>query len=260
MTARQLANLLLSIAQPIAGYWIFGRDVPFDQSAAALGGRPLIEPAGYAFTIWAVIYAGTIAYGIYQALPSQRDNPLFKRIGWFTAASFFGAVAWLFAARAGMIWLTFLIIAAMLAVLVPAYRAILASRPGFSAWQRVVVLYPFGLFAGWLSVASVANLAAALKYAGWMSGNLELTVTIVLITLAGAVGSVVAFLSRGELGYTAAVVWALVAILVADVARIPWGAITPVAGAFAGTALGAALAGRLQGDFPTSALRPSALK
>lgn len=260
MNLRQLANLLLSIAQPIAGYWIFGRDVPFDQFAASFGGRPLIEPAGYAFTIWGLIYAGTIAYGIYQALPSQRDNPLFGRIGWFTAGAFLGTVAWLFAARAGMIWLAFLVIAAMLGLLVPAYRAILAARPGFSAWQRAIVLYPFGLFAGWLSVATVANLAAALKYGGWMSGNVELTVTIVLITLAGAVGSVVAFMSRGELGYTAAVVWALVAILVADLVRLPWSAITPVAGAFAGTALGAALAGRLQGDTPWDTLRPAASK
>jgi benzodiazapine receptor len=33
-------------------------------------------PAGYVFAIWGVIYIGLIAYGIYQALPAQKNNPL----------------------------------------------------------------------------------------------------------------------------------------------------------------------------------------
>ena len=33
-------------------------------------------PAGYVFSIWGLIYLGLIAFTVYQALPSQRDNPL----------------------------------------------------------------------------------------------------------------------------------------------------------------------------------------
>ncbi len=32
-------------------------------------------PAGYVFSIWGIIYIGLIAYAIFQALPSQKDNP-----------------------------------------------------------------------------------------------------------------------------------------------------------------------------------------
>jgi len=37
-------------------------------------------PAGYVFSIWGLIYLGLIAFTIYQALPSQKDNELIKKI------------------------------------------------------------------------------------------------------------------------------------------------------------------------------------
>lgn len=37
-------------------------------------------PAGYVFSIWGLIYLGLIAFAIFQALPSQRDNALVKQI------------------------------------------------------------------------------------------------------------------------------------------------------------------------------------
>ena len=40
----------------------------------------LITPAGYAFAIWSLIYLGLIGFSIYQALPSQTDNPRFKNV------------------------------------------------------------------------------------------------------------------------------------------------------------------------------------
>ncbi len=39
------------------------------------GFQVLFVPAGYVFSIWGLIYIGLIAFGIYQALPSQRANP-----------------------------------------------------------------------------------------------------------------------------------------------------------------------------------------
>jgi hypothetical protein len=32
-------------------------------------------PAGHMFSIWGLIYLGLIAFAIFQALPSQRENP-----------------------------------------------------------------------------------------------------------------------------------------------------------------------------------------
>ncbi len=40
----------------------------------------LFVPAGYVFSIWGLIYAGLIAYAVFQALPSQRMNPRLAKI------------------------------------------------------------------------------------------------------------------------------------------------------------------------------------
>lgn len=243
MNLRQLANLLLAIAQPAVGAVVFASDIPFERTFGNGGSRPLLEPAGYAFAIWSVIYAGTIAYGVLQALPSRRDDPLFARIGWWTAAAFLLVCLWLLAARQEMLWLTVAIIFALLGSLVVPFRAIGRQRSAFDWKRRLMVQVPFGLFAGWISVAAFANVAAASKASGWTAAGGEPAWTLALLAMAGTLASVVAFRSRGEPAYVAAVLWALVAIAVADFQRGGGSAIAVLAIAAAVALLGAALGG-----------------
>ncbi|MDI9637651.1 hypothetical protein QM565_18130 [Geitlerinema splendidum] len=42
-----------------------------------------IIPASYAFSIWGLIYVGLIAYGVYQFLPSQRQNSTLRWVNIF---------------------------------------------------------------------------------------------------------------------------------------------------------------------------------
>jgi hypothetical protein len=58
------------------------------------GPPSLVEPAGYAFAIWALIFALSLAYAVYQALPTNRESPLLRRVGWFTATAFFFSGMW----------------------------------------------------------------------------------------------------------------------------------------------------------------------
>ncbi|HYZ03673.1 MAG TPA: hypothetical protein VE691_01145 [Rubrobacter sp.] len=58
------------------------------------GPRSLVEPALYAFTIWAFIFTLSLAYAVYQALPTKRESPLLRRVGPFTAAAFFCTGLW----------------------------------------------------------------------------------------------------------------------------------------------------------------------
>ena len=35
----------------------------------------LFDPAAYVFWIWSLVYVGLLAFGVYQVLPSQWNNP-----------------------------------------------------------------------------------------------------------------------------------------------------------------------------------------
>jgi hypothetical protein len=55
-----------------------------------------ILPANYAFAIWAPIYLGLIALGIYQVQPAQRHNPSLQRSGYLLVFACIAQCAWIY--------------------------------------------------------------------------------------------------------------------------------------------------------------------
>jgi hypothetical protein len=54
------------------------------------GENPTLEVSGdYAFVIWTPIFLLALIYAANQALPSNRESPLLRRIGWFSALAYF---------------------------------------------------------------------------------------------------------------------------------------------------------------------------
>src|SRR3712207_1379871 len=102
---RQGLNLLLALGQTATTWYVVatGAD-PITSSDPRV--TTVMVPAGYAFSIWGPIYASTAAYGIYQARPSLREDPLLRRVGWLTAPAFLGTSLWLLAAQRQWIWAT----------------------------------------------------------------------------------------------------------------------------------------------------------
>jgi hypothetical protein len=214
---RQTIVLVLSLAPPVATALAFGTGTTFEEATRTDTGRPLIEPAGYAFIIWTLIYAGCVAYGVFQALPSQAGNQRLREIGYLTASAFLGTAAWLVMARFGWTWLTVVCIVWMLASLAPVFIRLTSRRASLTAAERWVVAFPLSVFTGWVTVATFANTAAALKESGWSDVGLsEPTWTVLMLLAAGSITAGVTVRSRGNIAYAATVVWAMVAIAVAN--------------------------------------------
>jgi len=173
-------------------------------------------PAGWAFSIWSVIYTGLIAYTIYQALPGQRSNPVLRRSGWLFSASSLTNAAWIIAWHYGVAdyWLSVLLMVGILALLLAIYIRLAIGRPqaGLSWADRLLVHLPFSIYFGWISVATVANVASAGVFAGWGGfGIAAPTWAIIMILVAAGIAGVV-LLGRANLPYAAVFVWALLAI------------------------------------------------
>src|SRR5512139_1923756 len=95
-TIRQYVNLLSVLLALIVN--ILASALPLNgQNTGAISDRfqVLFVPAGYVFAIWGLIYIGLIAFGVYQALPSQRENPRLRRVGYLFALSCLANIAWL---------------------------------------------------------------------------------------------------------------------------------------------------------------------
>lgn len=210
---RQAVNVVTAIAMPVASYLVIALGTDFGEATETATGRHPVIPAGYAFSIWGPIYAGCLGYAMLQALPSRRTDPLFRRIGWATASAFLATVVWLGFASVGFTWWT---VACILWIAVPlafAFVPILRRLPTLTWTERALVSFPIGLFAGWITVAVFANYASTMKEYGWSNlGLSEVTQTVGMIAVATLLGGFVA--ARFEaIGYPAAIVWALYAIM-----------------------------------------------
>ena len=56
--------------------------------------RTLITPAGWAFSIWGPLFAGSFVFAIYQLLPAKADDPFLERLRWPAAGAFLGNAVW----------------------------------------------------------------------------------------------------------------------------------------------------------------------
>lgn len=163
-------------------------------------------PAGYAFSIWGLIYLSWILYVIYSLLPSQRRNPLHDRLCGPLIVLNLLASAWIFEFTAGYIGISLFIIVGMLAVGVWVYaRAKRGTRSGR-------LLFPFSLFLGWIIVATFANLTAMLTAAGWHGGSWgESAWTMFLLGVTALIGLIVGYRYR-DFVIPLVIAWAVVAI------------------------------------------------
>lgn len=191
--------------------------------SGAFGGTPIAEAGGGAFSaeatlvapdrpafaIWSLIYLGLVGYAVWQALPAQRTDPRQRSTGWLAAASLVLNAVWILVAQAGYVAASAVIIVGLLVVLVAILGRLFRSVPG-SRVEGVLVDGSFGLYAGWVSAATIANIAAALVDAGVTEGVLGADTWGVFVTaVAAAVGTYVAAVSRGSFGYGAALTWGL---------------------------------------------------
>jgi hypothetical protein len=182
-----------------------------------------VEPAGYAFVIWGLIYAGSLAYAVYQARPAKAEDPLLRRIGWLTASGFLLTCIWMLVARFGPLWATVPTIIGMLSLLGASF--VVAARwdhrqQALTRSHRWLVITPLAIFNGWLTAAVFVNAAEVLPRYGFGRLGLPLEAfSLVVLGAAFLLALVVLRLARWNPAYGITVVWALLGIIVANIER-----------------------------------------
>ena len=125
-----------------------------------------IAPDGPAFSIWSVVYAGLIALRGAAALPHRERRARHERLAVPAMLSLLLNAAWILSVQFGFLWASEPIIVALLVVLVWTFT-ILRRTPSRGVVEAILTDGTFGLYLGWVCVATAANTAAVLTAAGF---------------------------------------------------------------------------------------------
>lgn len=176
----------------------------------------LFTPAGYAFSIWGIIYLALIAFALFQlrrAFSKDKESDFILQTGpWMTIANI-ANILWLYA------WLyeyTGLSLVLMLIILVS--LLIVVIRLNMERWDApfpiiAFVWWPVCIYSGWIAVATIANVSSLLVSIEWQALLRPEGWTTLMIIVAVLL-NLVMILLRNMREFAAVGVWALIAISV----------------------------------------------
>lgn len=171
-------------------------------------------PAGYVFSIWGLIYLGLIAFAIFQALPSQRENPRLRATGWWISLGGLANSVWILFWHYEQFPLTLIVMLGLLGTLIVTYLRLGIGRTTVPAAETWAARLPFSIYLGWITVATVANVTSLLDYLNWDGFGFAPEIWMGIVLAAVLVIAALMNFTRRDIAYTAVILWALVGISV----------------------------------------------
>ena len=143
----------------------------------------LLTPAGYAFSIWGLIYLGLTVYIISQALPQTRSEPRLRSLDQPFRASCLCNMGWLFAWHHRAVFSSAFLMLGLLLSLAWIYRSLDGERGRARRFSERVIERTFSLYLGWVSLAMTLNISIFLKQLGWDGAPLSAQTWSVLLLI-----------------------------------------------------------------------------
>ncbi|UZD21008.1 hypothetical protein PBT90_15660 [Algoriphagus halophytocola] len=219
-----ILNLIVLMAVIFWNYWVNTQGLNGNTvSSLSSEYENLFTPAGYAFSIWGLIFIALFAQAIFfisRAFSSSRDSDFLSQIGPYLIMANIGNGLWLY------MWLmeyTGISVIVMLGILSSLVIVILNTN--MERWHapRPIIFWlwwPIALYSGWIAVATIANISAYLVKNNWGNSETEVTWTVIMITIAVLLNLFMIF-TRNLREFACVGIWALVAIAVRHWGSLP---------------------------------------
>lgn len=183
------------------------------------GLQTLFTPASYAFSIWGVIYLLLLGFGIYQGrslFVKVRDDDFVLRIGYWFIVSCIANSCWIVTWVYGYTGVSCFFIALLLCSLLK-----IVWNNQMELWDApisviVFLWWPFVIYSGWVTVASIANVSTYLVKINWDGFGVSPAMwTIIMIVIATGINLVITW-KRNMREFALVGAWALIAIGIAN--------------------------------------------
>jgi hypothetical protein len=200
------ANILLFIVMIVMNYLANALPLNNKTTGQLSDSFPnLFVPAGVTFSIWGIIYLLLLAFCLVQFTAS--NQAVVSQIGWLFSLSCLFNALWIVTWHYGKMPLSVMVMLGLLVSLIFINIAIREMPFG-------LVKAAFGVYLGWICIATIANVTALLVHYNWNGlGISEETWTIVMIAIGTLVVAATLWrLSNPFIGLS--VVWAFAGIMI----------------------------------------------
>lgn len=170
-----------------------------------------LTPAGYAFSIWSLIYLLLAGFVIYQfrSYTASRDSVRAIKF-WFVLSCIFN-MSWLFLWQYLYIEISLVAMVLMLITLIVIYRKTrLIANP--TSGENWLMKLPFSIYLGWISVATIVNVSVVLAKNHWEGWGLSGSTWAVIMLCVGTLLAVVVSYPYRDIIYPLVFVWAFITI------------------------------------------------
>ncbi len=175
-----------------------------------------IIPANYTFAIWGVIYVGLIAFGFYQLDYRRADNaPLQQTRPWIVLASILQC-AWILLFLYQQMVLSSVVMLGIVWALIKCYRSLHSSQPNLRRSYPTWVPSVFSIYLGWISVATIVNIASTLDSFGWQGAPLAPSLwTLIMMAISVGLASILLYI-YADRAFGGVIIWAMGGITIAN--------------------------------------------
>ncbi len=167
----------------------------------------LFVPAGITFSIWGVIYILILFFIIAQFFDVYRLTENVNIISWAFIVSCLINAAWIFAWHYEKLPLSLVLMLVLLAVLIIINFKIIPLQYG-------ITKAAFGVYLGWICIATIANVAALLVKYNWRGWGIPDEVWAIIMIAVGAFITSWAIIRMHNPFIGIAVVWAFIGIII----------------------------------------------
>ncbi len=172
----------------------------------------LVTPAGFTFSIWGVIYVLLFVFILFQLLPRHRQDSFNSQVSYLFILSSIFNIAWLFLWQYDYIVASVPMILALLASLIVIYLRLHIGRSQVPLKEKLSVHLPFSVYLGWITMASIADAAAALVSVNWDGFGVSPTIWALVVIVVALMITLTVLETRRDVAYGLVIVWALVGI------------------------------------------------
>lgn len=169
-------------------------------------------PAGYTFSIWGIIYILLAVFIWRQFNTIVKESKQLDQLGLLFILSCILNISWLISWHYEAFLVSVILMLGLLSCLILIYQRLRIGKHLVHPVIKYGIHLPFSIYLGWISVATIANIAAYLSYINWTAFGIAGEIWSAIMLVIAAILGVFMVIKRHDWTYIAVIIWATLGI------------------------------------------------